>query len=373
MTALLRAGTARRCWPPPTRARCFALGAGPRRAAGTFTSKVKDTETVSSWGRLRWEATLPDGRRVEVQTRSGNTGTPDTTWSDWSAPTRDRDGDAITSERARFLQVKAMLGGQDGAHARARFLQRGLPAAQPAAAGAASPSIRPGEVFQKPLSVTRRVEILGLEPAPGPPRPPGRPARLRDAAGHRPTAASCTRRGLQTFSWKADDPNGDTLSYDVHYRAAEDSRFRLLRKGLTDAVLAWDTSTVPNGRYVVRVTATRRPVEPRRPGALRGRQGEHRLRRRQHAAHGDGQPPGERAPRASARRGQGRQQPRAQGRVLRGRRALGGDPPIDGINDGREETYEFAPAGPGRPGPHVVVVRATDLLGNVATARVEVP
>jgi hypothetical protein len=45
--------------------------------------------------------------------------------------------------------------------------------------------------------------------------------------------------------------------------------------------------------------------------------------------------------------------------------------PADGINDSMEETYEFAPRGLSA-GPHVVVVRATDLLGNVSTARVEV-
>ena len=47
--------------------------------------------------------------------------------------------------------------------------------------------------------------------------------------------------------------------------------------------------------------------------------------------------------------------------------------PADGINDAHEETYEFTPADLAGPGPHLVVVRATDLLGNVATARVELP
>ena len=47
--------------------------------------------------------------------------------------------------------------------------------------------------------------------------------------------------------------------------------------------------------------------------------------------------------------------------------------PLDGINDALEETYEFPPEGLSRPGPHIVVVRATDLLGNAATARVEIP
>ena len=48
--------------------------------------------------------------------------------------------------------------------------------------------------------------------------------------------------------------------------------------------------------------------------------------------------------------------------------------PVDGINDSREETYEVialdALAG---AGPHIVVVRASDSLGNVSSARVEVP
>ena len=47
--------------------------------------------------------------------------------------------------------------------------------------------------------------------------------------------------------------------------------------------------------------------------------------------------------------------------------------PTDGINDSMEEVYEFPiPAGAG-PGPHVVVLRVADRLGNVATGRVDVP
>jgi hypothetical protein len=38
-----------------------------------------------------------------------------------------------------------------------------------------------------------------------------------------------------------------------------------------------------------------------------------------------------------------------------------------------EESYDITPGELSAPGPHLVVVRATDLLGNVATARVEVP
>ena len=47
--------------------------------------------------------------------------------------------------------------------------------------------------------------------------------------------------------------------------------------------------------------------------------------------------------------------------------------PLDGINDSQEETYEIVPGPLAGAGPHVIVVRATDLLGNVSTSRVEVP
>jgi len=47
--------------------------------------------------------------------------------------------------------------------------------------------------------------------------------------------------------------------------------------------------------------------------------------------------------------------------------------PTDGINDSREETYEISLEALAGFGPHIVVVRASDSLGNASTARVEVP
>ena len=59
----------------------------PQRAAeGTYTSLVRDAQTVADWGTLSWRASVPAGGRVDVFTRSGNTATPDDTWSPWSGP-----------------------------------------------------------------------------------------------------------------------------------------------------------------------------------------------------------------------------------------------------------------------------------------------
>ena len=47
--------------------------------------------------------------------------------------------------------------------------------------------------------------------------------------------------------------------------------------------------------------------------------------------------------------------------------------PTDGINDSREETYEFPVPPAEGVGPRVVVLRVSDQLGNVTTGRVDVP
>jgi WD40 repeat protein len=335
-------------------------------ASGSFVSKVRDTETVSTWGRLRWDATVPAGTRVELQTRSGNTGSPDNTWTDWSAAYTRAAGDPVTSERARFLQVKVTLHGTATATPvlealQAAYLQRNLrPQMQ-------SVTVHPpGEVFQKPLSLTGEIEILGLDAGAQPDR--SAPAAAKNLL---PPATSYSRKlyqkGLQTFSWKADDPNGDTLSYDVEYRPVGEERFRVLRRGLPEPVLAWDTTTVPNGRYVVRVAASDAPSNPEALSLRSDRESE--------AFDVDNTPPVVTAQLAG---GKVRAEVRDDSSpVRRTEYSIDGSAweevhPTDGISDTTEESYEFAPE-TATPGPHMVVVRAMDLLGNVASARVEIP
>jgi hypothetical protein len=370
VTALLRGPGGATLLATSNPGKVFELGGAGAR--GTFTSKVKDTETVSSWGRLAWEASLPAGAEVQVQTRSGNTGTPDSTWSDWSAPYARKDGDPITSQAARFLQVKVVMAGKDGGSpvldsVSAAYLQRNLrPQVQ-------SVTVHPpGEVFQKPMSISGEMEILGLEPGQGPEPPPGVASQRLAMPPATAYSRKLYQKGIQTFSWKADDPNDDTLSYDVYYRSAADSRFRILRKGLTDAVVAWDTDHGPQRPLRDPRDGHRRAVQPGGARALR-RQGEQRLRRGQHAAHGDGGPrERERGPACARWRADD------SSLIRKAEYSVDGGPwrdihPTDGINDEKEESYEVPLTDLAPPGPHVVVVRATDLLGNVATARVDVP
>ena len=80
-----------------------------RATTGTCTSDVRDAQAVATWGAVKWQGTVPTGTRVEISTRSGNTRTPDETWSDWSSAYSDAAGSPIVSPRARYLQWRAVL------------------------------------------------------------------------------------------------------------------------------------------------------------------------------------------------------------------------------------------------------------------------
>ena len=53
---------------------------------------MRDAGTVATWGVIRWRAASRPGE-VEVVTRSGNTATPDETWSAWSKAYTAADGE----------------------------------------------------------------------------------------------------------------------------------------------------------------------------------------------------------------------------------------------------------------------------------------
>ncbi len=235
----------------------MALSAN-RATRGTYESDVKDARLVSTWGVIAWRASAPAGSKVEIFTRSGNTRTPDEAWSEWAGPYANADGSPITSPKARYFQWRAVL--------------TGTAAASPALTSVSSAylprNIRPqvssitvhppGVVFQKPFS-SGETEIAGLDEE----------AQERRASANAPGGVGAPalgrriyQKGLQTFQWKADDDNTDELSYDVFYRREGDTTWRVLKTDLRDTLLVWDTSSVPNGTYVLKVHASDRRSNP---------------------------------------------------------------------------------------------------------------
>ena len=237
-----------------------------RATRGTYESDVKDARVVASWGAIAWRATTPAGTQVELQTRSGNTRTPDEAWSDWSASYTDANGTAVTSPNARYLQWRAVLTGQGATpvltSVTAAYLQRNI---RP---DVASITVHPpGVVFQKPFS-SGETEIAGFSEDTIERRVASGASRGNTSSGP-PLGRRIYQKGLQTFIWKADDLNGDDLVYDVLYRREGETTWKLLKQGLTDTILVWDTASAPNGSYVVKIVASDDTTNPP-DAALRG-------------------------------------------------------------------------------------------------------
>jgi len=335
---------------------------------GTFESQVYDAGTVSTWGTIRWRS-QPESGRVEISSRSGNSATPDDTWSSWSDRYGNADGSPIGSPNARYFQWRAIFnrGGQQAAlsSVSAAYLQRNI-----------RPQVRsitihpPGIVFQKPYS-NSDPDLAGFDNQSTPDR------KLAAAAANTSSGSSASlgrrgyEKGLQTIAWKADDENGDDLTYDVEYRREGDAAWKPLRHGVADSILVWDTTTVANGTYFVRVTATDAPSNGA-TGSLTG------------DLDSSAFDVDNAAPTIAVRN------VRAAGDTTRVALDVTDDQsvvqkvewsrdgqdwqaifPQDGIADSRSERYELSV--PGTIGPRGVIVRATDAMNNVATTEVAPP
>jgi len=222
-----------------------------RASRGTYESEARDAQTVATWGALSWHASIGAGNQVELFTRSGNTEAPDDTWSPWSAPYSNGEGSPISSPKARYLQWRAVL-----TSVTAAYLQRNL-----------RPQVRsitvhpPGIVFQKPFS-TGEPDLAGFEDQSTPDRKLAS-AAMNAQTGNTPALGRRTyQKGLETIVWKADDENDDDLVYDIFYRREGETTWTALRRGLSDSILVWDTTTVPNGTYFMKVVASDSPSNP---------------------------------------------------------------------------------------------------------------
>jgi hypothetical protein len=116
----------------------------------------------------------------------------------------------------------------------------------------------PGTVFQKPFS-TGELEIAGYDDGAPESRPqagqsPGGPTS--GTGGAPALGRRVYQKGLQTFAWKAEDGNEDRLQFDVLYRREAETTWKALKRTLDSPILVWETSSVPDGTYMVKVVAS---------------------------------------------------------------------------------------------------------------------
>lgn len=172
------------------------------------------------------------------------------------------------------------------------------------------------------------------------------------------------QKGLQTLAWKADDEDNDRLSYTVQYRREGESTWHDLRTNLTDSIIVWDTTTVADGRYVARVLASDAPANAAGRALVGDRESD--------PINVDNTPPV--VTTEIAHQG-GTTHVVVQARDARSpiqklEYSRDGGPwvlvyPVDGLADSPSERYDIVASNDREAAQ--MVVRATDLLGNVVS------
>lgn len=244
--------------------RIVSLGDG-HRVQGALESAVRDAGATSRWGTIRWSAEVPRGTTLQFRTRSGNSGVPDDTWSEWSAPLAESTGSPIASPPARFLQWKAEMTSEASAM---------TPRLRRVEAAHVTHNRRPqiDTLTAHPAGVVYR-ENSGFEDGLPFAQVPSAIAReLRESGADSAAAAAGGRSflgrpyfvaGLRTISWEAGDADGDALAFDISMRqeSAGDS-WMPMATALSASSLVVDTRKLPDGHYEVRVVVSDAPAWP---------------------------------------------------------------------------------------------------------------
>ena len=245
----------------------FALGPG-LQPDGSFVSSTYDASIFSHWGRLSWWG--EDGGaqgRVEFYVRSGNTSNPEKNWSEWTGPYKTASGETVTCPPARFVQWKAVFlnansGGQPSVSWVSLAFQPKNVAPVIDAIAVQDPGIRAAGGFSQQIGQSSGAPVqLRTPQASGDSSSSNESEAVRAARVEMPSQA-LQDHGYQTVIWSAHDDNDDTLTYSVYYRGEGETNWRLLKDKPSEPYYSWDTSTMPDGAYYLKIVASDAPSNP---------------------------------------------------------------------------------------------------------------
>jgi hypothetical protein len=215
--------------------------------SGEFVSNIRDMGRPSKFGAFRSDLECPAGSSAAFSFRSGSSSLPDSTWSAWSAPAKAAGLEKIPAPKGRFLQWKVSFESPDPARSPhlsrvecAYQNQNTRPTVEAVAAG-------PGR------------EPAGTSLAPASTDSGGAPDSIFAGPDERTPAGAAPRadlRGHLIVTWKATDPDGDELLTDLEFRPAGSPTWIAMRKELRGSSFGFDSSLLPDGRYVFRATVS---------------------------------------------------------------------------------------------------------------------
>jgi len=251
----------------------FSLGP-EYESEGTFESQSFDAKLLSQWGRIEWwgpPATTVTGKttkeskdpRLEIFVRSGNTEDPGKEWSRWFGPYTSTDT-PIEAPAARFFQWKAVIhDGRPGDGIEWVSVSYQPKNVAPVIDGIALQDA--GVRATAPAGLTGPAGNVALKqpPAPSPTAPAGMVAPTPTAPPKFEIQPQGTlQKGYQTVLWSAHDDNDDELKYAVYFRGEHQQNWLLLKDGLDQKFYSWDTTSMPDGAYYVKIAVNDGPSNP---------------------------------------------------------------------------------------------------------------
>jgi hypothetical protein len=193
---------------------------------GSYTSEALDAKQIVQWGTMRLAATSANGAKATVATRSGNLAKPDEkTWSSWSKEQTVNGG---------FIPIMCPS---------ARFLQYRL-------------SFTPGQENAGPVvsSVAMIHQMGNLAPVV--------PSVVFKTSSRKEQPTPIGPQKYRMIAIKAADPNGDKMIYALDYRRVGGETWVKITDKQVKPIYIWDTLSVGDGQYELRVTAKDSPSNP---------------------------------------------------------------------------------------------------------------
>jgi len=234
----------------------YRMEAGPS-AKAEFRSAAKDVERFSRFGNYRIEGDNA-GDHLAIAFRSGNTRTPDGTWSPWSAASSTSNG-PIDAPAGRYVQWKLTMpkpvANISVDSVTIAFVNRNVaPVIDNVVVQDPAIVYITGSYPQSPQVVeATNPDEYGIFTSLDTPRDKNEPGK------------KVYRKGFRTVTWRGHDDNGDSLRYTLSFRVKGNGKWLRLRENVDETSMNFDTSQLPDGKYELRLSVSDSQDNPDTP------------------------------------------------------------------------------------------------------------